>query len=96
MTSKERAELRSAAHHLEPIINVGKESLTPEVTAAIAEALEARELIKIGVLKNCMDDPREIAEMVAGRTKSQVVQVMGKKITLYKYNPKKHEKDRKK
>lgn len=92
MTSKERAALRSEAHHLEPIINVGKESLTPEVTAAIDEALEARELIKIGVLKNCFDDPREIADTVASRTKSEVVQVMGKKITLYRYNKKKHEK----
>jgi len=90
MTSKERALLRSQAHHLDPIINVGKESLTPEVTAAIDEALEARELIKIGVLKNCFDDPREIAETVAGRTSSEVVQVMGKKITLYRYNKKKH------
>ena len=92
MTSKERAALRSEAHHLEPIINVGKESLTPEVTAAIDEALEARELIKIGVLKNCFDDPREIADTVASRTKSEVVQVMGKNITLYRYNKKKHEK----
>lgn len=92
MTSKERAELRSAAHHLEPIINVGKESLTPEVTHAIDEALEARELIKVGVLKNCFDDPKEIAEMVAERTSSEVVQVMGKKITLYRYNRKKHQK----
>ena len=92
MTSKERAALRSEAHHLEPIINVGKESLTPEVTAAIDEALEARELIKIGVLKNCFDDPREIADTVANRTKSEVVQVMGKKITLYRYNKKIHEK----
>lgn len=91
MTSKERAELRSAAHHLEPIINVGKESLTPEVTNAIDEALEARELIKVGVLKNCFDDPREIADMVAERTGSEVVQVMGKKITLYRYNKKKHQ-----
>ena len=92
MTSKERANLRSLAHHLDPIIHVGKESLSPEVTAAIDEALEARELIKIGVLKNCFDDPREIAEIVAQRTKSEVVQVMGKKITLYRYNRKKHQK----
>ncbi|MCF0141871.1 MAG: ribosome assembly RNA-binding protein YhbY [Parasporobacterium sp.] len=89
MTSKERAELRSQAHHLDPIINIGKESLTPEVTHAIDEALEARELIKVGVLKNCIDDPREIAELVAERTRSQVVQVMGKKITLYRQNTKK-------
>ena len=56
----------------------------PENTAAIAEALEARELIKISVLNNCADDPREIAQMVAERTRSQVVQVIGKKIVLYK------------
>ena len=91
MTSKERAYLRSEAHHLDPVINVGKDSLTPEVTGAIDEALEARELIKVGVLKNCMDDPHEIAEIVAGRTRSEVVQVMGKKITLYRRNT---EKDR--
>ena len=90
MTGKERAALRSQAHHLDPVINIGKESLTPEVTAAIDEALEARELIKVGVLKNCMDDPNEIAQIVAERTSSQVIQVMGKKITLYRYNRKKH------
>lgn len=89
MTSKERAELRSAAHHLEPIINIGKDSLTPEVSAAIDEALEARELIKVGVLKNCMDDPKELAQTAADRTRSQVVQVMGRKITLYRKNNKK-------
>ena len=89
MTSKERANLRSAAHHLEPIINIGKESLTPEVTDAIDEALEARELIKVGVLKNCMEDPKELAQTAAERTHSEVVQVMGRKITLYRKNTKK-------
>ena len=91
MTSKERAELRSQAHHLEPIVHIGKESVTPEVTAAVDEALEARELIKVGVLKNCFDDPKELAQIIADRTKSEVVQVMGKKITLYRYNKKKHD-----
>ena len=93
MTGKERAALRSQAHHLEPIVNIGKEGLTPEVTEAISEAIEARELIKIGVLKNCMEDPKELAQIAAERTGSQVIQVLGKKITLYKYNPKKHKKD---
>ncbi|MBS7046502.1 MAG: YhbY family RNA-binding protein, partial [Eubacterium sp.] len=59
-------------------------SLTPENTQAIAEALEARELIKINVLQNCADDPNELAQIVAERTHSQVVQVIGKKIVLYK------------
>ena len=58
--------------------------MTPGLTQAISEALEARELIKINVLQNCGDDPRELAEMVAERTRSQVVQVIGKKIVLYK------------
>ena len=90
MTGKERALLRSQAHHLEPIINIGKESLTPQVTQAVDDALEARELIKINVLKNCLDDPYELADMLAERTRSDVIQVIGRKITLYRYNKKKH------
>lgn len=88
MTSKQRAYLKSLAMKMDPIINVGKASLTPELTDAVAEALNKRELVKIGVLKNCMDDPKEIAVVMAERTKSEVVQVIGKKIVLYK-RPKK-------
>lgn len=84
MTSKQRAFLKGLAMNIDPVINIGKASLTPEVTAAIEEAFNKRELIKVGVLKNCLDDPRAIAEAVAERTKSQVVQVVGKKIVLYK------------
>lgn len=84
MTSKQRAYLKSLATDLNPIFQVGKSSLTPELTAAIDEAFHNNELIKIGVLKNCADDPGEIAQMVAERTHSQVVQVIGKKIILYK------------
>ncbi len=84
MTSKQRAYLKGLAMTMEPILQVGKSSITPEHTAAVAEALEARELIKINVLQNCLDDPREIAEVLAERTNSQVVQVIGKKIVLYK------------
>lgn len=69
---------------MDPIFQIGKSSMTPELTSAIAEALEARELIKINVLQNCMDDPKEIAQSLAERTRSQVVQVIGKKIVLYK------------
>ena len=61
-------------------------------TKAIAEALEARELIKISVLKNCADDPKELASMLAERTHSQVVQVIGKKIVLYKEGKDKNKK----
>lgn len=70
--------------NLNPIFQVGKSSLTPEFVAAISESFNTKELIKIAVLKNCFDDPNEIAQMVAERTHSQVVQVIGKKIVLYK------------
>ena len=84
MTSKQRAYLKSLAMTMEPIFQIGKSSLTPENTKAIQEALDARELIKVSVLQNCMDDPREIAQMVAERTRSQVVQVIGSKFVLYR------------
>lgn len=84
MTSKQRAYLKSLASTLNPIFQVGKYSLTPEFVKGIDEAFNTKELIKIAVLKNCMDDPNEIAQTIAERTHSQVVQVIGKKIVLYK------------
>ena len=84
MTTKQRAYLKSLAMKIEPIFHIGKSSMTPGLTEAISEALEARELIKISVLNNCGDDPRELAEIIAERTHSQIVQVIGKKIVLYR------------
>ena len=86
MTSKQRAYLKSLASNMDPIVHVGKASASAEVVTSVSEALEARELIKIGVLKNCADDPRTIAEIISERTHSQVVHVIGKKIVLYKPN----------
>ena len=82
MTSKQRAYLKGLAMNIDPILNIGKSSLTPEFTQSVNEALEARELIS--VLKNCLDDPREMASMIAERTKSEVVQVIGRKIVFYR------------
>lgn len=84
MTSKQRSYLMNLANNVEPIFQIGKSGVTPEICQAVAEALEARELIKISVLKNCFDDPRAIAETLGERTRSQVVRVIGKKIILYK------------
>ena len=84
MTSKQRAYLKGLAMTMEPILQLGKGGRTPENTAAVEEALAARELIKISVLQNCLEDPREMAQVLAERTRSQVVQVIGKKIVLYR------------
>ena len=84
MTSKQRAYLKGLAMTMDPVIHVGKASVTPELIASVNEAIEKRELIKIAVLKNCIDDPKEIANVIAERTHSQLVQVIGKKIVLYR------------
>ncbi len=84
MTSKQRAYLRGLANSLSPIIQVGKDGVTPEGVESVNEAFNTHELIKLAVLKNCEDDPNEIADTIAARTHSEVVQVIGKKIVLYK------------
>lgn len=84
MTSKQRAYLKSLAMKITPILQIGRSSVTPELISAVDEALEARELIKMHILKNCFDDPKEIAQVIAERTRSEVVQVIGKKVVLYR------------
>ena len=86
MNSKQRAHLRKISATIDPIFQVGKSAVTPEITAAIDEALEKREIIKLNVLKNCLYEPKNIA-------RSTVVHVIGRKIVLYR--PAKDEKDRK-
>ncbi|MBQ2040658.1 MAG: ribosome assembly RNA-binding protein YhbY [Lachnospiraceae bacterium] len=85
MTSKQRSMLKGIAMKTDPIFQIGKGSVTPELTEAVREALEKRELIKIHVLKNNDDDKKQIAEMLAERTGSIVVQVIGSMIVLFKY-----------
>ncbi|MFI3201407.1 MAG: ribosome assembly RNA-binding protein YhbY [Eubacteriales bacterium] len=88
MTSKQRAYLKGLASKIAPVMQVGKSSVTPELIKAVAETFHNKELIKITVLKNCFDDPKEIANMIAERTSSEVVHVVGKKIVLYKSDKK--------
>ena len=92
MTSKQRSYLKGLAMTMEPILQIGKSSLTPEFTKSVDEALEARELIKINVLQNCLDDSGEMAQILAERTGSQVVQVIGRKIILYREGKKEKKK----
>jgi len=72
------------AMNIDPVFQIGKSGLTPEVTEAVRETFNTRELVKIGVLKNCFEDPRQMAQLLADRTGAQVVQIIGKKIVLYK------------
>ncbi len=85
--SKMRSQLKGAAMTIDPVLSIGKNSLTPEFIDAVRENITKHELIKINILKNCDDDAAEIAHTLAGRTQSEVVQVIGRKIVLYKPNP---------
>lgn len=87
-TSKQRSYLKGLASTEDAIFQIGKSSITPPLVQAIDDAIEKRELIKISVLKNCMDDPHELADIIAERTHSNVVIVIGKKIVLYRPNKK--------
>ncbi len=84
LSSSQRAYLKGLAMTMDTILQIGKGSVSPEYIKAVDEALEKRELIKVGVLKNCPEDVRDIADTVAERTRATLVQVIGKKIVLYR------------
>ena len=84
LSSKQRSYLKGLASKLDPVMQIGKESLTPEIVKGLDDVLEARELIKVSILKNCDDDPRAIADTAAERTRSSAVQVIGRKFVLYR------------
>lgn len=84
MDSKTRAKLRAEASKLEPVAIVGKGGLSDNIIAAINDALEARELVKLTVLKNSEDSAKELSEELAEKTRSEVMTVIGSKIVLYR------------
>ncbi|MDC7295238.1 MULTISPECIES: ribosome assembly RNA-binding protein YhbY [unclassified Butyrivibrio] len=84
LTSKQRAYLKSLASDLEPVFQIGKATVTPEITSAIEETFNTHELVKITVLKNCVEDVKDVAVTVSERTRSELVQVIGRRFVLYK------------
>jgi RNA-binding protein len=91
MTSKERAYLRKLATSIQPIFQIGKGEISDEMATQIGNALEARELIKIKVLENCVLSPRQAAEILSEKTNSEVVSVIGTRFILFRTS-KKHPK----
>jgi RNA-binding protein len=84
MNRTQRAYLKSLASNLDSLFQIGKNALTPDVTNAVSESFNTHELVKITVLKNCDDNINEMANALADRTSSTLVQVIGRKIVLYK------------
>jgi RNA-binding protein len=84
LTGKQKRYLRSLAHHLTPIFQVGKGGTNDHLVRHIEEALERRELIKVSILNNCLDDRQEIAAELADSAGAELVQLIGGVIVLYK------------
>lgn len=84
LTGKQKRYLRSLAHHLTPIFQVGKSGVNDHLITHIEQALEARELIKVSVLNNCLEDAGDIAEELAARSGAELVQKIGRTVVLYK------------
>ncbi|MCT2537632.1 ribosome assembly RNA-binding protein YhbY [Aquibacillus koreensis] len=84
LTGKQKRHLRAQAHHLSPIFQVGKTGVNDNMITQIAEALEKRELIKVSILQNCMEDKDEVAEQLVNGVNGELVQVIGNIIVLYK------------
>ena len=89
LTSKQRAQLRGLANSIDTILQVGKDGIGANLIKQADDALEARELIKGRVLENSMLSPREAAEQLAPLTRSEVVQVIGRKFSLYRESSRK-------
>lgn len=83
LSGKQKSFLRSKAHHLTPIFQIGKGGLTEPIIKQIEEALEARELIKVSILQNCEEDKSDIAAHLQ-EAGMEVVQIIGKIIVVYK------------
>ena len=94
LTSKQRAQLRGLANSIDTILHIGKDGIGDNLIKQADDALEARELIKGKVLENCMLTSREAAEELAKATRSEVVQVIGTKVVLYRPTHNKDKKDR--
>ena len=87
MKGKERAELRSEAHHLTPTVHIGQHGLTPALINSLDDALRTRELVKVKLGNKGDVKPKDVANALALATNSDVVQVIGRTATLFRENP---------
>lgn len=84
LTGKQKRFLRSEAHHLQPVFQVGKQGVNEELISGVSEVLETRELVKVAILQNAPEEKSDVAQMLAEGTGAELVQVIGKTVVLYR------------
>lgn len=87
LTGREKAELRAEAHHLPAIVHVGKEGVSPTLVQSLDDALRTRELVKVQLGRTVDEKAKALAGEIADRVDAEIIQVIGKTITLYRHNP---------
>ena len=92
LSSKQRAHLRSLAHHLKPVLQVGAEGVSDAFLGSLAEAFHTRELLKVKVLEGAPEGARATADEIVRRLEgAHVAQTIGRTIVLYRRHPEKPE-----
>lgn len=84
LTGKQKRFLRAKAHHEKALFQVGKSGVTENLLSQLNDLLEKRELIKIAVLQNCTEDKQDVAKKISATTLSEIVQIIGNQIILYR------------
>ncbi len=87
MNSKERASLRTEAQRLSPLVHVGHAGVTDAIVKTMDDVLRTHELVKVDISRNLAAPIKEVANALADATGSEVVQVIGRKATLFRDNP---------
>lgn len=87
MTGKERAELRSEAHHLDVLVHIGHSGMTPTLLQSLDDVLRTKELVKAQVAKGGELSAKEAANAAAEEMGAEVIQVIGRTFTLFRENP---------
>lgn len=84
LTGKQRRTLRALGHHLTPVVQVGHKGVTEELLAAVEQALKDHELVKVRVGTEAPEGRKETADALAAGTKSELAQVLGRTLLLFK------------
>ena len=91
MKGKDRATLRAEAHHLDPAVHIGGQGINDALIASLQDVLRTRELVKVKIGKGSDLEARDAADVLSKRTRSEVIQVIGRTLTMYRFNPELHE-----
>jgi len=84
LTGKQKRFLRAKAHHLQAIFQVGKDGVNDNMIKQLIDVLEKRELIKVSILQNCLEDKETVATQIREQTGAEIVQIIGNQIVFYK------------